>query len=353
MQIMWPKFAFLCLNLMLLRRITGSHVCDPPFGNFVQCLNSKISSELNLIKNELSTSTQTKLIHCFSSISCPSPNFGQANVKYFVQDPLWQDRLSKLLGFIEGVNPKVRNCMIDHFVTVTLNGLERCAHSVGPEKIRDFHFPKMQLDVDVDFEQIKQVILNRMMVRMKLHECKQKRSGQTSKLVDCLQASKAVHARTDLCQTRQICKTQTVTNPYCSQRLDDVMKAICVCLEQAMKGARGVFKEQQTTALRDGILKGKIEEKFRQCHAMVGVPFPEQKMENMKKVFKDTVVDIILRKQVPDALKNAMRLVLDVFKDFGQEWSTMLCSTCDSTQQNIPTVDRESQQLRVLAQQTS
>ncbi|KRX97854.1 hypothetical protein T4E_6007 [Trichinella pseudospiralis] len=35
-----------------------------------------------------------------------------------------------------------------------------------------------------------------------------------------------------------------------------------------MKGARDVFKEQQTTALRDGILKGKIEEKFRQCHAM-------------------------------------------------------------------------------------
>ncbi|XP_003378324.1 hypothetical protein Tsp_06270 [Trichinella spiralis] len=310
---------------MLLRRAAGGHVCDPEFGKFVQCLNLKISSELNLIKNELSTSTQTKLIRCFSSISCPSPNFGQASVKYFVQDPLWQDRLSKLLGFIEGVNPKVRNCMIDHFVTVTLNGLERCAHSVGPDTIRDFHFPKMQLDVDVDFEQIKQVILNRMMVRMKLHECKQKRSGQTSK---------------------------TVTNPYCSQRLDDVMKAICVCLDQAVKGARGVFKEQQTTALRDGILKGKIEEKFRQCHAMVGVPFPEQKMENMKKVFKDTVVDIILRKQVPDALKNAMRLVLDVFKDFGQEWSTMLCSTCDSTHQNIQTVDRESQQLRVLAQQT-
>ncbi|KRY70602.1 hypothetical protein T4A_384 [Trichinella pseudospiralis] len=98
----------------------------------------------------------------------------------------------------------------------------------------------------------------------KLHECKQKRSSITSKLVNYFQVSKAVHTRTDLRQICQIYKTHPVacplsqkgqirfrrsfyiynfhfnnisifsgivTNPYYSKLLNDVMKAICVCLE--------------------------------------------------------------------------------------------------------------------------
>ncbi|KFD68525.1 hypothetical protein M514_09371 [Trichuris suis] len=344
-------FLYALFTVALILNITGAtQDCDITIENFIQCLNGKLANKLSVLKSELSSSTKQKLANCFIRFTCDAPLFAQAKVDYFVQDVAWQTRLNHLLSFVENIDPRVAKCMSDYFVRATLESLGQCVRDVGPDRIKDFYFPPLNIDVDFKFQDLKQIILNRMMVRSKLKDCVGRDVGRTKEMIVCLRSAKAIDAGDELCSARRTCRTKVDEDIYCSNRLDDVLKATCTCFEKTVKKAKTLSRGTPLRLIRDGLIGGAIEQQFHQCYAQAGLPFPYQKLEVVKQVFKcaylfvklrqrlrhfamifrDSVVDMILHKQIPDALKNAMRLLLDVFKDFGTEWSGILCSDCSS-----------------------
>ncbi|CDW59712.1 hypothetical protein TTRE_0000805201 [Trichuris trichiura] len=327
--------------------------CDITIENFIQCLNGKLAKKLNVLKSELSPSTKQKLANCFISclsklqdimsyrFTCDAPPFVQAKVDYFVQDTAWQTRLNDLFTFVENIDPRVAKCMSNYFVRATLESLGQCVRDVGPDRIKNFYFPSLNIDVDFKFQNLyalhitsgthrKQIILNRMMVRSKLKDCVGRDVDRTKKMILCLRSAKATDSSEELCSARRSCRANFHEDIYCSSRLDDVLKATCICFEKTAKRAKTLSRGTPLRLIRDGLIGGVIEHQFHQCYTQAGLPFPHQQLEAVKQVFKDSVVDMILRKQIPDALKNAMRLLFDVFKDFGTEWSGILCSDCSS-----------------------
>lgn len=85
----------------------------------------------------------------FFRAGCSPPDFSQAQVSFFVQEP-WTSRVNAFLNLLDNMDPKVQRCMTDYFKGIMAGKVNECAKKHGPKDIRDFQMPPIPGGYNVD-----------------------------------------------------------------------------------------------------------------------------------------------------------------------------------------------------------
>jgi len=299
---------------------SANDVCYSPFSSFLQCMADDADKKLGRYLNELSPDVKQQIQQCFSKSNCDVPDFSKATVDNFLQPP-WNERAKIILDLLENMNPKVKDCMINYFKELVRKKIEDCVHKDGSSDVKDFEMPPLPDIHNTDITKFKEVVLNRMLVRTYINKCN-KAKGNTiaNKTVDCIADSRKQHDQT-MCTTREQCRESKISDSKCKNRFDKVHEAACQC-------ARDVKTGHTTMNMSNIILSGQLEKQFKKCHEDNNVPYPQEKVDKVKKTIMEVAAEVLSHHQLPSEVKNTLHVARQAMKDVEDQWKGAFCAKC-------------------------
>jgi len=324
----------------------ANDVCFSPFSSFLQCMADDADKKLGRYLNELSPDVKQQMQQCFSKSNCDVPDFSKATVDNFLEPP-WNDRAKIILDLLENMDPKVKDCMINYFKEMIRQKIDDCVQK--NDDLKDFQMPPLPDIHNTDITKFKEVVLNRMLVRTYVNKCNTaKGNAIANKTVDCIADARNQHDQT-MCTTREQCRENKIPDSKCRDRFDKVHEAACQCVRDAKSG-------HDSTSMMNAsriILGGQLEKQFKKCHDDNNVPYPQDKVDKVKKTIMEVAAEILAHHQLPAAVKNTLHVARQALKDIEGQWKGAFCAKCskDGDQSSVIS-DQEIMDLRKIAGDT-
>jgi len=191
---------------------------------------------------------------------------------------------------------------------------------------------------NTDITKFKEVVLNRMLVRTYINKCNTaKGSTVANKTVDCIADARKQHDQT-LCTTREQCRENKISDTKCRDRFDKVHEAACQCVHDG--------KSSMMNASRI-ILSGQLEKEFKKCHEDNNVPYPQEKVDQVKKTVMEVAAEILAHHQLPAEVKKTLHVARQALKDIEGQWKGAFCAKCSKDgDQSTVISDKEILDLR-------
>lgn len=303
--------------MMTVAVAVGNDVCYSPFSAFLKCMADDADKKLERYLDELSPGVKQQMQQCFAKFSCEVPDFSKATVDNFLSPP-WNERAKTILDLMEGMDPKVKDCMINYFKALIKDKIEHCVHDFGGDELKDFEMPPLPDIHNTDITKFKEVVLNRMLVRTYVNKCTaSKGEAATNKTIDCIADARKQHDQT-MCTTREQCRESKLSDSKCRTRFDKVHEAACKCVQE----------HKANMNFSRIILGGQLESQFRKCHEDNNVPYPEEKVKKVKETITSIIADLLTNHEMPEEVKKTMKVARQAIKDIEEQWKGAFCAKC-------------------------
>jgi len=216
--------------------------------------------------------------------------------------------------------------------------INQCLKENGPDDVKNFEMPPLPLIHNIDLTKLKQVVLNRLMVRTLASKCNETR-GESAKddTINCIVNVRQQYDQS-ICTAIHNCRDQNITEQSCRERFDKVHSAVCDCANNR-GGAEGSAKEL--------ILNGKLKAQFKKCHEENNVTYPEDKVSKVQQAIQQSIKDILARhQQMPPEVKQTLSLAEQALKDIENQWKGAFCAECAADGQKSTPIDSEAELLK-------